>query len=79
MRYSSSGKVTLKYIMLPGINDNEEDIDGFIALCKAAGTSYVQISYDINAPEAVGRNKQGGGIFYWQAVRKRADAPGAFR
>jgi len=49
-RYGSLGKVTLKYIILPGINDNEADIDGFIALCKAAGTGYVQISYDIHAP-----------------------------
>lgn len=48
--YSSTGDVKLKYIILPGINDNEADIAGFVSLCKDIGTKLVQISYDLNAP-----------------------------
>ncbi|WP_313563071.1 radical SAM protein [Ruminiclostridium cellobioparum] len=48
--YSSIGEVKLKYIILPGINDNETDIDGFVSLCKDIGTKLVQISYNLNAP-----------------------------
>lgn len=48
-RYSSSGIVILKYIVLPGINDNKADIDGFIALCKDCKIELVTVSYDIFA------------------------------
>jgi hypothetical protein len=49
-RYGSAGRVILKYILLPGINDNEADINGFVSLCKDVKTDYVQVSYDLNAP-----------------------------
>jgi molybdenum cofactor biosynthesis enzyme MoaA len=37
VRYSQSGAVELKYIFLPGINDNLEDIDGVLGLCRKIG------------------------------------------
>ncbi|MEL7657904.1 MAG: radical SAM protein, partial [Bacillota bacterium] len=53
--YSSTGEVRLKYIILPGINDNDADIDGFVSLCKEAGTKLVQVSYDLHAPRELSR------------------------
>jgi pyruvate-formate lyase-activating enzyme len=48
--FSSYGMVQLKYIFLPGKNDNIEDIDGFVSLCKAVKTPQAFISYDLHAP-----------------------------
>jgi len=45
-RYSSDGFVHLKYIVLPGLNDNEADMDGFICLCRRLGIRAVDISRD---------------------------------
>lgn len=33
-KYAESGAVEIKYIFLSGYNDNEEDVDGFIEVCK---------------------------------------------
>jgi molybdenum cofactor biosynthesis enzyme MoaA len=33
-RYAKAGMVELKYIFLPGINDNEADVDGFIGFIE---------------------------------------------
>lgn len=50
-RYSQTGGVVeLKYIVLPGINDNEADIDGFAALCSEVNADMVSITYDLNQP-----------------------------
>ena len=40
------GAVELKYIVLPGVNDNLMDIDGFIDLCKRVQPGIVTISFD---------------------------------
>jgi molybdenum cofactor biosynthesis enzyme MoaA len=45
-KYAKHGTVELKYIILPGINDNETDFDGFITLCEEIGASYFSISRD---------------------------------
>lgn len=50
-RYNSNGGVRLKYIILPTINDNEADIDGFVSLCKDIGAKLVQVSYNLYAPK----------------------------
>ena len=42
---ATGGCVTLKYIMLPGINDNTADADGFLDLALALG-AVVQLSND---------------------------------
>lgn len=39
-----------KYIFLPGINDNEEDVDGFVNLCNDISAGIVQISSELNTP-----------------------------
>jgi wyosine [tRNA(Phe)-imidazoG37] synthetase (radical SAM superfamily) len=52
-RYAQDGNgglVELKYIFLPGVNDNEADVDGFVELCKSIDACSVQISYDLHAP-----------------------------
>lgn len=44
---ASIGVVVLKYILLPGVNDFPEEIDGFIEFCMETGTTYVIVSLDI--------------------------------
>jgi pyruvate-formate lyase-activating enzyme len=45
-KYSLNGFVHLKYIVLPGINDNEADIDGFLDLCRCLNIKAVDITRD---------------------------------
>ena len=40
--------VHLKYIFLPGINDNPVDVEGFIDICVKCKTEFAVISYDHN-------------------------------
>ena len=42
--YSKHGTVELKYIILPGINDNYQDMYGFIQLCESIQVQNVMIS-----------------------------------
>lgn len=44
--------IVLKYIFLPGINDAEEEVEGFIRVCKELA-GFVQISSDIYHPERI--------------------------
>jgi molybdenum cofactor biosynthesis enzyme MoaA len=48
-RYSRESKdaINLKYIFLPGINDNEEDINKFIALANEIKSNSITISADM--------------------------------
>jgi pyruvate-formate lyase-activating enzyme len=48
-RYSKGrkGQLYLKYIVLPGINDNHADIDGFIDLCVELDVTLVLISRNL--------------------------------
>jgi pyruvate-formate lyase-activating enzyme len=43
-RYAADGLVHLKYIILPGVNDNQEDIDGFVRLCETTKIAAVDIT-----------------------------------
>lgn len=45
-RFSEHGFVVLKYIVLPGLNDNEADINGFAELCGKINVGCVDISRD---------------------------------
>jgi molybdenum cofactor biosynthesis enzyme MoaA len=45
-RYSENGFVELKYMIIPGINDNKEDINGFFNLCKKNKIKSVVIGRD---------------------------------
>ena len=49
-RYAQSKKasVHLKYIFLPGINDNAEDVEGFVNICADNKADFAVISYDLN-------------------------------
>ncbi|GHV28430.1 hypothetical protein FACS1894167_05410 [Synergistales bacterium] len=49
MRYNQEkpGCLVLKYILLPGFNDNVNDIDGFLKLCDDVEVRMIQISTDI--------------------------------
>jgi len=43
---ASIGIVALKYIFIPGVNDTEADIEGFISLCKESNATFVIIAID---------------------------------
>jgi len=43
----NKGILNLKFIFLPGINDNNEDIEGFINLCIELNVTNVHISYNL--------------------------------
>jgi adenine C2-methylase RlmN of 23S rRNA A2503 and tRNA A37 len=45
-RYSANGFVHLKYIILPGVNDSEADINGFIELCGNLNIKAVDVTRD---------------------------------
>jgi wyosine [tRNA(Phe)-imidazoG37] synthetase (radical SAM superfamily) len=42
----NGGRVRLKYIILTGINDNYEDADGFLEICRAVRPESVVLSYN---------------------------------
>ncbi|MDR2532915.1 MAG: radical SAM protein [Oscillospiraceae bacterium] len=48
MRYSNAkiGFIALKYTFVPGVNDNEEDIDGFVDFVQETGGIFVILSLD---------------------------------
>jgi hypothetical protein len=48
-KYSQDGLVELKYIFLPGVNDNVADIDGFFGLFKEINACSMTISFDLHA------------------------------
>ena len=45
-KYAKCGPLELKYIVLPGINDNAEDANGFFELCRELSVQNVVISRD---------------------------------
>ena len=48
-RYSeANARIWLKYIILPGVNDNAEDVDGFIEMARFVNAEQVRISRDLN-------------------------------
>ncbi|MDR0499512.1 MAG: radical SAM protein [Holophagales bacterium] len=55
-RYASQTHVILQYIFLPGINDNERDIDGFIAILQKNEIKNVQIKSDMNNTLKLNKN-----------------------
>jgi molybdenum cofactor biosynthesis enzyme MoaA len=34
VKYGDAGNIVLKYILIPGVNDNENDFNGFAQICK---------------------------------------------
>ena len=50
------GVILLKYIFIPGVNDKEEDIDGFTQLCVESGSMLGIVSYDLNAGLPIPKN-----------------------
>jgi len=52
LRYSKDGFVHLKYIVIPGVNDNKTDIDEFIALCQRIKIRAVDVVRDYYDPAA---------------------------
>ncbi|MCI8646453.1 MAG: radical SAM protein [Firmicutes bacterium] len=48
LRYAeaSVGIVALKYLFVPGVNDNRKDVDGFIQFCEDVEAMFVVISVD---------------------------------
>ena len=43
-QYAKSGTVEIKYIFLPGCNDNEENVDGFIEACRTISPIGIHIA-----------------------------------
>jgi pyruvate-formate lyase-activating enzyme len=48
--YAHEGSVNLKYILIPGINDRNEDIDGFLRICNEINAT-VTLSRDLFGKE----------------------------
>jgi pyruvate-formate lyase-activating enzyme len=48
-RYATDGLVHLKYIILPGVNDNQEDIDGFVRLCETTKIAAVDVTRECHS------------------------------
>jgi len=44
----TNGNIVLKYIFLPGINDNENEFDDFLRLCKDVNVNQIRLSLDYN-------------------------------
>lgn len=42
----ANGEIALKYIFFPGINDDQQNIDGFLNLCRKTRSKKVRLSYD---------------------------------
>ena len=40
------GLIALKYLLMPGVNDNADDINGFVDFCVDTECTYVVISFD---------------------------------
>ena len=70
-RYNEDGTVFLKYILLPGINDSDEDIAGFLDIVKKYGGNRFKLARD-------SREKNISEAVYWAAARfiARADDKG---
>ena len=48
-KYHDTGvKIFLKYILIPGINDNLEDINKFVDIAKSVGTEHVTLSQNMS-------------------------------
>ena len=45
-KYNQSGKVTVKYLVLPGVNDGDKDFDGVVDILKSLGLNNLLISKD---------------------------------
>lgn len=45
---SSPGQITMKYIVLPGINDNLADYESVVEIMKILGTNHLTISRDVS-------------------------------
>lgn len=54
----NKGILNLKFILLPGINDNCEDIDGFIKLCMELNVTSAHISHNLCSSYEDYNNKQ---------------------
>jgi pyruvate-formate lyase-activating enzyme len=48
-RYLAHGNVVIKYLLLPGINDNDRDFEGIIGIMKRFGRNCLHISRDYKA------------------------------
>lgn len=48
--HAGIGIIVLKYVFIPGVNDNYDDIRGFVDVCENTGCLIGNISYDYNSP-----------------------------
>jgi pyruvate-formate lyase-activating enzyme len=48
--YKKKGVLNLKYIFLPGVNDNRGDVDGFVDLCAELDVTSAHISHNLCLP-----------------------------
>ena len=59
-----AGQITLKYIVLPGINDSDEDFLSFVKILKSLDVQAFRFSRDnVNDEKDYGSSSCGGGIF----------------
>lgn len=47
---AGNGVTVLKYVFIPGVNDSDENVDGFAKVCLETGCLIGNISYDYAAP-----------------------------
>jgi pyruvate-formate lyase-activating enzyme len=57
-KHAHAGSVSLKYILIPGLNDNDEDIDGFLKISKEIN-AIVTLSRDVYKQEHFDANIDG--------------------
>lgn len=57
IKYGKCGDIELKYIVLPGLNDNQRDVEGFIKLAAHVNATVI-VSRDANNTDAFDANIQ---------------------
>jgi pyruvate-formate lyase-activating enzyme len=70
-RYGRESKnaIDLKYIFLPGINDNEADVDGFIALASEIKSTSITISSDLFKTHLINKHTVSMAEYLWEKVK----------
>jgi pyruvate-formate lyase-activating enzyme len=77
-RYNRNRKgiLNLKYIFVPGVNDNMVDVNGFLNICTLLSVTSAHISFDLRQPEDAFNNERTVSVFkHVVAELKRQSIP----
>jgi pyruvate-formate lyase-activating enzyme len=67
--YNSNMAIELKYILLPNVNDNEIDIDGFISLASEIKSNRITISSDMFNTHLIDENLVSMAEYLWKKAK----------